>query len=208
MKIKAKRVQSGEKVVRLTLNGRGSFLHLLEPNEFEGKVNYSANILMPKDMLAPGTEKVLRQAVQDALEIGKHTKFKGKIPRNPDDPIREGDDKFDENPDLYEAYEGCYYMVAKKPESQGKPNLFDKYGDKVTEAGILESGYWFAFDVNFYAFNRAGNQGVAVGLNSVRLMKIDEKFAGGPSAESSLDAFDDAFGDEFSDVDDEDIDIM
>lgn len=208
LKLRAKRIPSGDKVVRLTLSGRGSFLHLLDPNEFEGKTNYMANIIIPKAMMQDGMEKTIRQGIKDALEIGKSTKFGGKIPKNPDNPLREGDDKFEENPDLYDAYQDAFYMVAKKPESQGKPNLFDKYGEKVTEAGVLESGYWFAFDVNLYAFNKAGNKGVAVGLNAVRLIKEDEKFAGGPSAESSADAFEDAFGDDFGEVSDEDLDFM
>lgn len=203
IKLKAKRLDAGDKVVRLVVMGRGSFVNLIEATEFGGKWTYNSNILLPRDQYAKGAKAVIDQAIEDAKELGK-AKWGGRIPKSLDLPLRDGDDKYDDNPDIYDAYQGCDYLVAKKVKSQGRPNLMDKYGEPVTEEGILESGYWFAFDINFYAYKNE-SKGIAVGLNAVRLLKEDESFGGGPSRDSSNDAFNDAFGDDF-DADEEDDD--
>jgi hypothetical protein len=186
--IKAKRVQTDKNTVRILLGGRATYAYLMEaqPDDLDNPnsvKSYKSGILFPKRCPAE-VLAVVRQAIKDVVAIGVQKKWGGKKPVSLQLPLNDGDEKFKEDADKYVAYEGQYYMNAKKRENLGRP-ILKAYGKSVSEPGVIESGDWCVFDVNFYPYaNRA--KGVAVALNAITLIKQGERFSGGPS-ESSID---------------------
>lgn len=184
--IKAKRIQTDKNQVRVILGGRATYAFLMEaqqddPDNPDSNKSYKSGILFHKNC-PTSVIKVIRQAITDAIKIGIEKKWGGKKPAILQLPLNDGDIKFEEDKDKYEAYKGMYNLNAKKLEKLGRP-ILKAHGQTVTEAGMIESGDWCAFDINFYPFaNRA--KGIAVALNGVTLIKEGERFGGGPSEDS------------------------
>lgn len=184
--IKAKRVPTDKNQVRVILGGRATYAFLMEaqqddPDNPESNKSFKSGILIHKNCPA-AVLTILRQAISDAVQIGIDKKWGGKKPMNLQLPLNDGDIKFAEDAEKYSAYKGMLTMTAKKLEKLGRP-ILKAHGKNVTEAGVIESGDWCAFDINFYPYaNRA--KGVAVALNAVTLIKEGERFGGGPSEQS------------------------
>lgn len=197
--IKAKRIDTGDpKNVRLVIGGRLSFGNIVSPTEFEGKTFFSANILIPKAAVTKEVNAILKQAVNDAIDNGIKTKWGGNKPPRLDLPIRDGGERFATAPDTYDAYEHCYYLVAKKYSPTIGPVVM-AYGKRVYDPDTVSSGDWCTFDINLYPFSKAGNKGVAVGLNGVTLIATDDRFSGAPSEESVSNAATDLYGEDMLD---------
>ena len=160
---------------------RFSYAQVFTPRAMEegSKEKYSVSILIPKK--DKKTLAKIEEAVKAALEIGK-PKFGGKIPANRKNPLRDGDTEREDD----ENYEGCMFIGAN---SDRKPGLVDKDLDPILEREEFYSGCYGRASVNFYAFNTAGNKGIACGLNNLQKLEDGERLSGGASAE-------DDFGDE------------
>lgn len=187
--IKAMRVNTDPNQVRVVVGGRASYAYLMEAQQDdsddpESTSSYKSGILIPK--AAPKEVfAILNQAVKDAVAIGVKKKWNGKRPAELKLPLKNGDLKYQEDEEKYEAYKGMFTMTSKKMEKLGRPILMAG-GLPVTEAGVIESGDWCAFDINFYPFSNK-SKGVAVALNGVTLIKVGERFGGGPSEQSIAD---------------------
>lgn len=180
----AKRV--GTKVT--TGEVRLSYAHLLEPKAIEeGQTpKYSVSIIISKE--DKDTLKAIKEAIDQAKEEGK-VKLGGKIPANLKTPVRDGDE---ERPDD-EAYANSYFINAN---STKKPKIleFVKFtADGKTKANPIDSdddvysGMYGRVSINFYAFNTAGNKGIAAGLGNVLKTDDGERLGGGSSAEDDFD---------------------
>lgn len=192
--IKATRVPSSGDTIRVLIGGRASYFAGIEPrandqdNPDKG-MSWQSGILIPKTV-SKEVLGVLNQAVLDAVAVGITKKWNGYRPVDLGMPIRDGDEKFRANPEKYAEYAGMLYMTCKKQcELKGggrqAPPIF-KYlstGEPITTVGVIESGDWVVFDVNFYPFNNR-SKGVAVGLNGGSFIKAGERFGGGPSGDS------------------------
>jgi hypothetical protein len=195
--IKAMRVSTDPNQVRVIVGGRASYAHFLEAvandedNPDAGR-SFQTGILIPKD--APKeVHTILQQAVKDAVELGKKKKWGGSQPAELKLPLRNGDLKFQEDKEKYAAYERMINFTAKKVESHGAP-IVRANGNVVTEPGVVESGDWCAFDINFYAF-KGKSKGIAVALNAVTLLEVGERFGGGPSLDSIASEVEALYGD-------------
>lgn len=159
----------------ITSKVRFSYVHVFEPTAIEeGQTKkYSVAILIPKKdkkLIAK-----LEAAIKVAAEAGKAKVFGGKIPTsNFKLPLRDGDE---ERPDS-EEYEGMFFFNAS---SQTKPGLVDENLDPILNKEDFYSGCYGRASVNFYAFNKAGNKGVAAGLNNLQKLEDGERLAGGGS---------------------------
>lgn len=163
---------------------RFSYLHVFEPSSMdpEGKKKYSASLIIPKSDKA--LVKKIKDAIAAAKEIGK-AKWGGKIPGNLKEPLRDGDA---ERPDD-EAYRDAYFINASSTQ---KPGIVDANRVPLTSDEEFYSGCYGRFHVNFYAFNTAGNKGVACGLNHLQKLRDGDRLAGRISVEN---AFDDDYSD-------------
>lgn len=168
---------------------RASYAYVFEPRKEEDGADekYSMMILIPKSDKA--TLAKIEKAIAAAKEIGKSSKFGGKIPAKLNEPLRDGDE---ERPDE-EVYEGMYFMNLS---SKQKPGIVDKFKNIIDSADDFYSGCYAKVSINFFPYNTNGNKGIAAGLNNI-LKTRDGDYLGGRSS-----AFDD-FADEFdADADD------
>ena len=139
----------------------------------EGK--FMTNVLIPKD------EKETIKAINEAIEAAKKqaivSKWGGKEPKKLDMPLRDGDEKDDEN------YEGHLFVNAK---SNTRPGIVDRKKVPIVDEEEVYSGVWAIVSVTFFGYDKNGNRGVACGLNNIMKFKDDEHFGGRVSAESDF----------------------
>ncbi|GIM47006.1 hypothetical protein DNHGIG_25550 [Collibacillus ludicampi] len=176
---------------------RLSYVHIFEPQITDGgDEKYSTAILIPKS--DKETLRKIKAAVEAAKEIGKTSKWGGKIPANLKLPLRDGDE---ERPDD-EAYAGHYFLNATSKQKPGIAKPLGKGPDgkmkfqEITDSTEVYSGCYARVSLNFYPFDAKGNRGVAAGLNNVVKVQ-DGEFLGGRAS----------IQDEFADVEfDDDLD--
>ena len=149
---------------------RFSYCHVFEPAAIsEGQTpKYSVSIIIPKSDKA--TIDKINKAIDEAKQEGK-SKFGGKIPVSLKLPLRDGDE---ERPDD-EAYADSYFLNAS---STTKPGLVDENRDEIMLKEEFYSGCYGRASINFYAFNQAGNKGIAVGLNNLQKLEDGEALGG------------------------------
>lgn len=178
---------------------RLSYANLIEARaSFENQPpKFSTALLIPKDDKA--TLDKLRRAQKAALENGKSSTFKGSIPKNWSDTLRDGDEEMDteENPE----YAGHYFLNVSAQESR-PPVLVNRRREKLSKdeaAELFYSGAYVRASLNAFPFNVSGNKGVSFGINAVQFVKDGDSLGGGKvNVESEFDDL----GDDFDDEDD------
>ena len=182
---------------------RLSYVHIFTPEAAAdgGDKKYSVSIIIPKsnkDVL-----KQIKAAVEAAKQAGLASKFGGKMPATLKNPLRDGDI---ERPDD-EAYADSYFITASSRTKPGVVKRMKVNGEnqlvEVTNEEDVYSGCYGFVSVNFYAFNNAGNRGIAAGLNNVLKTRDGEYLGGRSSAVAdfgngvvNLDDYED-FGEDF-----------
>jgi hypothetical protein len=163
---------------------RLSYPALWEPRAAEegGKKKYSAVPLIPETDTA--TLAKIDAAVKAAIEIGKTSKWDGKIPppAKLKLPLRDGTD---EKPDS-EEYAGMKFLTAN---SDNKPQVSKKVAGKtvlIEDQDEVYAGCWVYMSINFYPFSANGNKGVAAGLGNILKCKDDTPFSGRSTAEEDF----------------------
>lgn len=174
---------------------RFSYAHVFEPSSMdpEGKKKYSVCLIISKN------EKVLldkiRAAINAAIDAGKSSKFAGKIPPNLKMPLRDGDAERGDDP----AFKNSYFVNASSAQ---KPGIVDVNKVLITSPEEFYSGCYGRFHVNFYAFNTAGNKGIACGLNHLQKLRDGERLAGRVDVADAFDEYVDDAGGAFDEEDD------
>lgn len=157
---------------------RLSYTHVFNrynPDGDQADGKYMTNVLIPKD------EKEAIEAINKAIAEAKKqaivSKWGGKEPKKLDMPLRDGDEKDDEN------YEGHLFVNAK---SNTRPGIVDRKKVPIVDEEEVYSGVWAIVSVTFFGYDKNGNKGVACGLNNIMKFKDDEHFGGRVSAESDF----------------------
>lgn len=150
---------------------RFSYAHVHEPHSMkEGqKKKYRVSLIIPKSDTT--TIEKIEKAIQAALEDGK-SKFGGKIPKQWKNPLRDGDVEREDN----EEYANAYFVNAA---SDRKPGIVDVNLDEIMDKDEFYSGCYGRATLNFYAFNEAGNKGIACGLNNLQKLEDGTPLGGG-----------------------------
>ena len=151
----------------------------------EGK--FMTNVLIPMD--EKETITAINKAIEEAKKQAIVSKWGGKEPKKLDMPLRDGDEKDDEN------YDGHFFVNAK---SNTRPGIVDRKRVPIVDEEEVYSGVWAVVSVTFFGYDKNGNKGIACGLNNIMKFKDDEHFGGRVSAESD-------FGDVDLGDDDEDL---
>lgn len=139
-----------------------SYLHVWEPQSINGsEPKYSVSLLIPKE--DKQTLEAVDKAIKAAMEIGKSSKFGGKIPPNLKLPLRDGDTDRPED----DVYKGHYFINAN---CKNRPGLIYQNGQPIMDSTDLYSGCYGRASVTFYPYSANGNRGIACGLN--HLMKV------------------------------------
>lgn len=173
-KNKATQVVTGE--VRL------SYLNVFQPVAIqEGQTpKYSVSLLIPKSDAT--TLNKIKQAIENAKIAGQAT-WGGKTPPNLKMPIRDGDTDRPDQPE----YAGHYFINAN---STHKPGIVDQNVNEIIDSTQLYSGCYGRADINFYAYNKNGNRGIACGLNNIQKLRDGETLGGRARAEDVFEAVD------------------
>ena len=162
---------------------RFSYAHVFEPRSTNGgDPKYSVSILIPKSNT--GAVKLIEDAVNAAKQLGKTSKWGGKIPGNCKTPLRDGDTEREDD----ENYAGHYFLSANGSEKR-RPAVKVADGGELFDAMDSEefySGCYGAAVINFYPYDANGNRGVAAGLNVVVKTRDGEKLGGGVNVEEAL----------------------
>lgn len=151
---------------------RFSYCHIFKPQAIaEGDdPKYSVSLLIKKSDKA--TLAKIDKAIKAAVAAGT-SKWGGKVPNYLKMPLRDGDvDREDD-----EVYAGCMFVNAT---SKQKPGIVDIDKQEILDSTEAYSGCYGRASINFYAFNTAGNKGIACGLNNIQKLE-DGDFLGGRS---------------------------
>jgi hypothetical protein len=111
--------------------------------------------------------------------------------------IREGDKRVNKSGDVYEGYEGNWYVTAKTPT---RPLLVDQHRQPVAEEdGTIYSGCYVNAIIELYANTQPTKKGVFAGLKGVQFVKDGDAFGGGaPAAASEFDVVEGADAADFA----------
>ena len=157
---------------------RLSYTHVFNrynPDGDQADGKYMTNVLIPKD--EKETSEAINKAIAEAKKQAIVSKWGGKEPKKLDMPLRDGDEKDDEN------YEGHLFVNAK---SNTRPGIVDRKKVPIVDEEEVYSGVWAIVSVTFFGYDKNGNKGVACGLNNIMKFKDDEHFGGRVSAESDF----------------------
>lgn len=175
---------------------RASYVAVFQPRAVQegGKEKYSISLIIPKK--DKKTITAIEKAIKAAAELGKESRFGGKIPRNLKTPLRDGDEDRDED----EAYQDSMFVNAN---SDRRPAVIGLDKEAIIDEDEFYSGCYCKATINFYAYNSNGSKGVAAGLGNI--LKLED----GDPLGSSLASAEDDFADDFDDYEeDEDDDII
>ena len=164
---------------------RFSYANVWTPTSIEegGTKKYNVSIMIPKTDTAT-VDKI--KAAVDAACADFKSKNNGKLPKNYKLPLRDGDEEREDD----ENYAGHYFVNAS---SLKQPLILDKDKDEILDKDEFYSGCYGRAVINFYAFDKAGNKGVAAGLNSLMKLKDGEPLGG---SAASADDYEDDFEDD------------
>lgn len=171
---------------------RFSYVHVFEPHAVEAgqEEKYSICILIPKN------DKVTLSKIKAAVEAAKTAgaaKWGGKIPANLKMPLRDGDvDRADS-----EGFPEHYFLNAS---SKTKPGIVDAQLNPILDSTEVYSGCYGRASINFYAYNTAGNRGIACGLNNVQKLADGDYLGGRSRAEDDFDAVADESNSDMDDL--------
>jgi hypothetical protein len=172
---------------------RASFVYIFKPQPpMEGSANtepkYGVTMLFDQAAQKTAEFKALKQLALTALR----EKF-GDKPK-PDgngwfvgmkNPLRDGAEKAE-----MEGYgEGVIFASAT---SKMQPGLVDQGLSRIISEQDFFSGCYARATVTAYGFDKAGNKGVAFGLQNVQKLANGEAFSGRTAAEDEFDKVDDA----------------
>lgn len=176
---------------------RASFAWVFEPQPpmegQQGEPKYGVTMLFsPKEQKTPAYESMKKIAVAAAKE-----KFGDKLVPDGNgwfkglrNPFRDGDEKSE-----LEGYAGNMFASAT---SKMQPGLVDAALNRIISKEVCEDGFYSGCyaraTVTAYGYDKAGNKGVAFGLQNVQKLKDGEAFSGRTAAEDDFEAADDAFG--------------
>ena len=113
---------------------RLSYTHVFNrynPDGDQADGKYMTNVLIPKD--EKETIEAINKAIAEAKKQAIVSKWGGKEPKKLDMPLRDGDEKDDEN------YEGHLFVNAK---SNTRPGIVDRKKVPIVDEEEVYSGVW------------------------------------------------------------------
>lgn len=163
---------------------RLSYAKIMRPakNDMNGKSEYSTVVLVPKT--DTDTINGLKAAAKAAID----KKFGGTPPKGLKNPLRDGDTATKEDGSSMGAeYKGHLFFNCKTDADRNKPSVIDSNNRELIDPDAVVSGDYVRLSVNAYAYDAAGNKGVAFGLNNVLLVAKGEQL--GAARMSAADEF-------------------
>lgn len=151
---------------------RLSYVHVFVPTAIEEgqEPKYNVSIIIgKKDKFTLDRYKA---AIKFAEDKAIKEKYNGVKPKKWKTPLRDGDEEKEED----EAYANSFFIGAS---SKRKPKVYDKDFSEILDPEELYSGVYARVKLNFYAYDVAGNKGIAAGLESIMKLSDGEPLGGG-----------------------------
>lgn len=162
---------------------RLSYVNIFQPKSINGSdPKYSVSVLINKK--DKETLEKIEKAIKAAEELGKASKWGGKIPKNLKRPLRDGDEEREDD----EAYRGHYFVNAT---SLAKPGVVDRDLNEIIDPTEVYSGCYARLSLNFYPFDVNGNRGIACGLNNIQKWADGEPLGGRTRPEDDFETIED-----------------
>lgn len=157
----------------MTPEFRVSFPSVFEARAFsEAQTKkFELTALFPKITDLSPLKALAKQAAVD--------KWGDKIPANLRSPFRDGSEK----PDL-DGYEGCIFV---KMSSLQRPGVVDQGVQPIIEPSDFYGGCYARASITAYAYDQAGNKGVAFGLQNVQKLRDGDAFSGRSAPEEDFE---------------------
>ena len=167
-------------------NVRLSYEHIFRADAIAdgSEPKYSASWIIPKDH---PQVKSLKEALVKALDAKFQGKRKpgGPWPSNLHNPLKDGDELADTNPE----YAGCYVL---RSASKMRPHVCGRRKEAITEEdGIIYSGCYCNASLAADGFDSPAKKGVTVYLNGVQFVKDGDRLAGFDASNDFEDLGDD-----------------
>ena len=102
-------------------------------------------------------------------------------------PLKDGDEKYNEDPEKNAAYQGMWFMSAG---SIGKPGLVDHNNQAIISPNEFYAGCYARCTFNLYTYDMPMSKGIAVGLQNIQKLRDGEPLGSGKrtKAEDDFDA--------------------
>ena len=142
---------------------------------------YSVCVIIPKNNAE--TVELFKSAYEAARQLGKTTKWGGKIPAKVSLPLHDGDEERPDDP----AFANSWYFNCS---SNNTPGVRVRDNGAVVEAidnDDFYSGCYGAVTVNLFPYASNGNTGVGIGLNNVIKLRDGDRLSGGRSADADFE---------------------
>lgn len=184
---------------------RASFVWAFKPQPpmegSQGEPKYSVTMLFD----AAARKTPAYRALHDLAVAAAKEKFGDKLKPDPKGafglgwfhglryPIRDGAEKSE-----LDGYEGMTFAPAT---SKMQPGIVDQQLNRIISEDDFYSGCYARATVTAYGYDKAGNKGVAFGLQNLQKLGDGERFSGRVAAEDDFDSVDDFVDGEASDED-------
>lgn len=161
---------------------------LLVPGSSVRKFVPDANNPKNGEWIATTMPEILLELANDAMK-GKGKAWLDSL-ENSKKCYRNGDLRVNKSGDVYEGYEGVFYVTAK---NKARPTLVDRDRSPLTESdGRPYSGCYANVYIDVYALTDPKKKGVHATMKGVQFVRDGDAF--GSAAPASADDFDDLSG--------------
>lgn len=135
-------------------------------------------------ILIPKEDKKTITQVRKMVDALKKEYWGNKVPPKYRGPLRDGDEYVNEETGEQDPNRfGHYYMNVK---SKFKPDVVNKYKEKIDDEREFYSGCYGLACINFYVYDNKTNKGISAGLSSILKIKDGEPLGGASSAEADF----------------------
>lgn len=160
---------------------RWSYANVWKPKtDDNGNEKYSVSLIIPKTDTK--TIEKVKAAIRAAYEQGKSILANGNDVPDFDEihnPLRDGDKERKKD----KAYANSYFINAN---STRKPGIVDADKEDILDHSEVYSGCYGRASINFFAYCKKGNKGIACGLNNLQKIRDGEPLGGKSCAEDDF----------------------
>jgi hypothetical protein len=157
----------------ITPHFRAAFISLFRATSMknadgsDSSPKYSIRAAFPPTAKLEGLEKEARAAATE--------KWGDKIPKNLRNPFRLNEEL--DNPVV--GIGNDWIIVSFSANADRRPGIVDAKNQDIIDEAEVYSGAWYRAQVRAYAYDKAGNKGVAFGLQNVQKLRNDDPIGNG-----------------------------
>lgn len=162
---------------------RLSYCHVWQPQAPQngGEPKYSVTILIPKTDV--NTLNAIYAEMEQVKQTGVASTWGGNLPPIVKIPLYDGDGVRPSGEAFGPECKGHMVITAS---SKTQPQVVDLNVQPILNQSEVYSGCYGRVNINFFAYNQAGNKGLGCGLNCVQKIADGEPLAGGVSAQEAF----------------------